>query len=300
MLKGERIDGYINVKDNVKFLGNVSLIPGALPHRSNVYYLDGNYGSDSNSGKAFNGAFATFEKAFDVMRDRVDWAGTPWANLDVLYVAPGSYDENLTAMPHGCAVIGLGWDMRDGQCGVKIAPTSGSPVDVGSLVNSAFYNIGFLSADTDRAFDSTVLNNCYFENCFFSGAAETVDCTEAFYTSDVTKTTLRKCWFANAAYGMRFEYVDANDKVAYCLIEDCIVTGVGTCGIYTSANLVGPHSYIRGTHVGGGGQTLTTGINDLSHIFEMDWSCVEASTAIGGSGALRGVNGSYGNGVLLT
>lgn len=298
MLKGERIDGYVNINDSVRFNGTVLGMGGGLPKRSHVYYVDGKSGNDRNTGKTWGGAFKTLAKAYDVVRGRIDWAATPWGNYDFIYVAPGSYVENITALPHGAMTIGLGWDMRDGQCGVKIAPASGAPVEVGGFVNGGFVNVGFESADTSEPFTSTILNNCYFENCFFTGAAESVTALAAVLAADCTKTTFKRCWLANAAYGFKFVYADAGDGINYCDIDQCLITGIGTAGIYTSTNLVGPHSVIRNTHIGGGGQTLTYGVDDQSHIFEMLWSTIEASTAV--NGALRGTNGSYGNGVLLT
>lgn len=300
--KGPRQDGVIQLNDSYNFRGTVLGVgsPGFPPARASVYYVDGKSGSDSNTGKSWEGAFATIAKFNTVARARVNWSDTPWARADICYIAPGTYAENLTTMTHGAMYIGMGHDIRDAQLGVKIKPASGSPINLDGLVNTAFFNIGFESADTSRAFDCTVLNNCYFDTCFFSGAAESVTCTEAFYTSDCVKTTFKNSWFCNAGYGMRFEYVDGGDSISYLLVEDCIISGVGTCGIYTSLNLVGPHSIVRRTDVYGGGQTLTTGVNDLSHILQLSGVNIEATTAIGASGAPRGVNFSYGNGTLLT
>lgn len=298
-LKGERIDGCVNVNDDVRFNGNVLGLNGGLPHRSEVYYVDGAYGSDNNTGKTFDGAFKTLAHAFSVMRDRINWSATPWANYDFLYVAPGVYAENITALPHGCSVVGLGWDNRDAQCGVKIKPASGSPISVGGFVNGAFYNIGFESVDTNEAFYSGELNNCYFYRCLFTGSAEDTSCTEAILMNDVTRTIFKECHFCNAGYGVRFEYADSGDKIAYVRLEDCFVTGVDTVGIYTSASLAKAHNLVLRCHVGGGGQTLATGIDDNSHAFEVDWTCFEATSPVG-TGTPMGVNGSYGNGGLLT
>ena len=294
--------GYFELAHKVRFLERAEFMQGAglLLKRSTDFYVDGKDGNDNHNGLSMDRAFKTIEAAITAMNARISWAESPWARGDICYIAPGTYAEVLTSLAHGVTFIGLGHDVRDAQNGVKIKPVAGSPVNVGAVVNSAFYNIGFESPDASPAFDAEILNNCHFENCFFSGAAESVACTEALITLDATKTTFKDCWFCNAGYGLRFKYADANDKAAYVLIDGCIITGIGTCGIHTSTNLVGPHSVIKNTHIGGGGQTLTTGINDLSHLFEVIWSTIEASTAIGGSGAPRSVNGSYGLGVLLT
>lgn len=273
--------------DRVEFMQG----SGLLLKRSVNYYVDGKDGDDTNNGLSMDRPKATIAAAITAVNARIDWGETPWGRSDNIYIAPGLYAETLTKMPHGCNVIGLGLDVRDGQNGVKIE--SAKPVDVDTLINTSFYNIGFISTGAGAAFDAAILNNCHFENCFFSGAGETVNCVAALVTNDATKTTFKGCWFCNAAYGLRFEYVDGGDKVAYVLIDDCIITYISTCGIYTSTNLVGPHSVIKRTHMGGGGRVLTTGINDLSHLFEVVHSTVQAGTEIGASGAPRWVSGSY-------
>ncbi len=288
------------VPDMLEHMGGVPVINALamLPrYNSNIYWVDGANGSDGNDGLAWDRAFATIAKAVTTMNDRISWSATPWANRDIMIIAPGTYAENLTSLPYGCTIIGLGHDVRDGQNGVKVKPASGDPVDVGALINTAIYNVGFESPGTGAAFDADICNNNYFEGCFFTGAAEATTAVYAFITTDLTKTTFKNCWFCNADYGAYFNYTDANDKVAYLLMEDCLITGCDTAGIYTHANLVGPHSIVRHCTITGSGQTLTKGIDDNAGVIDEMFNAIEATTAVEG---VRSSNGSYGNGVLLT
>lgn len=264
---------------------------------SNIYFVDGADGQDGYTGKKRDRAFATIARATTVMNARISWSASPWAKRDVMVIMPGTYAENLTALPYGSVVIGLGHDVRDGQNGVKIKPATGDAVDVGSCINTSFYNIGFESVDTAAAFDAAVCNNVLFDNCFFTGVPEATTAVYAFWTSDATKLTFRNSWFCNADNGIYFAYTDANDKAAYVLIEGCNITGCSATGIYTHVNLVGPHFVARHNSIVGAGQTLVLGIDDNAGIIDEMFNGIEASTAVDG---VRSSNGSYGSGVLLT
>jgi len=178
-----------------------------LRHNSYAYFVDGRYGSDNNSGRSKNQPFATVATAIAEVNARINWSNSPWANSDKIYVAPGSYAENLTSLPYGAELIGLGdaWD-ADGENGVRIKPASGAPVDVGSFVNAKVFNIGFESADTSRVFDAAILNNVQFEHCRFAGTPEATTSTAGIYTNDSVMLTVRDS---------RFMYVDCG--IDFCL-----------------------------------------------------------------------------------
>jgi hypothetical protein len=291
--------GFYVMKKKIAFADKVMFEQGAglLPARTIDFFVDGKDGSDNFDGLSMDQPKATVAAAVTAMNARIDWSETPWARADNLYIAPGVYAENLTALPYGCKIIGLGHDVRDAQAGVKIKPASGLPVSVTSCINSAFYNIGFESVDTSAAFATVNCNNVLFEGCFFSGAAEATTAVYAFYASDVTKATFRDSWFCNADNGFYVNYVDGGDKLAYLLMEDCMITGCSATGIYVSTQLVGVHNVVRHNTIIGGGQTLAIGIDDNIACIDESFNCIEATTAVDG---VRSSNGSYGNGVLLT
>jgi len=275
---------------------------GSIPIslNANYYFVDGKHGSDSYDGLSATNAFATIGQANTACRARVNWANTRWAVNDVIVIAPGVYTENLTTMSHGCVYYGLGWDNRDGQFGVKFKPASGAPVDVGSLINSAFFNIGFETAETDasdRVFDSTITNNCLFQNCWFSGPAETATAV-GFYASDCTRTKFINCEFTCLDVGMDIVYVDAGDGFNHCLIDGCNFMQIDTAGIRVSANLVGPSSIVTRSNFLGAGQTLGIAVDDnAGGILDVTWCAAESTS---GYTNCRSVNASYNNGALVT
>lgn len=259
------------------------------------YWVDGTVGSDGFDGRTPKTPKATIAAAITLMNANILWSNSPWAPRNVLIIAPGTYAENLTALPYGAVVYGLGHDTRDAQLGVKIKPASGNAVNVSSVIDSAFYNIGFETHASGYALRADSLHDCYFENCFFTGPAESVTAAAAFRTSDTVKTTFRHCWFANAAKGMQFEYADGGDSVSYLLVEDSVISHA-TDGIYVSTNLVGPHSIIRNTDIFAGGATMNHGVDDNSGILQLSNLNITATDPVEGC---RAANGCYGNGALL-
>jgi len=272
---------------------------GTLAER-NVYFVDGVNGNDNFGGLDQNEPLATIAAAIALANARIDWGASPWAKRDVIFIAPGTYAENLEALAHGVVFIGIGHDIRDAQLGVKIKPAAGSPVVVGAIVNSAFHNIGFETGDGEAgsfAFDGGIVNNCLFENCLFTGPAESVTIGAAFRACDTVKSSWLNCWFCNANVGLYFNYADGGDSASYVLVEDGIISGCDVAGIYTHVNLVGPHSIIRRTNIFGGGVTLAKGVDDNAGILELSDLRITATDPVEGC---RAANGCYGNGTLLS
>lgn len=244
--------------------------------------------------------FTTVEAAITAARARIDWAGTPWANNDYIVICPGVYAENLTALAHGCTMVGLGdaFD-ADGQMGVTIKPASGSPVDVGGFVNAKVKNIRFESADTSRVFDSTVLNNVMFEHCVFAGAPEATTSTAGLYISDSVMLTVRDCRFMYVDCGIDVVYADANDSFTRALIDSNYMTYMSEAGIRVSANIVSPGSLITRNIICQGSASLAIGI-DLNHTNTIGiyGNIITATDGIEGDTTGTYVGGNYCLGVL--
>ena len=293
--------------DMVFQLGGVPVgqLPVTLPYNPlnenqyGNYYFVGKGGDDGQDGKSWDNRFLTIEQAVTTSNADIDWTTTPWGPRNVIVIGPGTFAENLTSLPYGAVMVGLGQDLRDAQVGTKIKPSTGSPVVVTSAVNTEFYNLGFETGDGETgsyAFKAGILNNCYFENCFFTGPAETATIGACLYTNDSTKTTFRRCWFANGNHGVSLNYADGGDGINYLLMDDCVISGCDAVGIYVSTNLVGPHSLVKNTSIFGGGQTLAIGVDDNSGILELHRVDITATDPVD---ECRAANGCYGNGSLL-
>ena len=293
---GQMLKAGINPQ-GPEIIFNKPVIGSNLPTAfGNTYYVSKD-GSDDNNGLDWSHALLTLEAAITIMRGRIDWSASPWSNNDVLYVGPGVYAENLTAMPHGCLIVGAGWDMRDGQFGSKIKPASGSPIDVGGLVNCGFINMGFEVADTSAIFDSEILNNCLFNMCYFTGPAETATAAAGLLVNDAVMNRIINCQFSCMDKGIDANYADGGDSFSHNIIEHCTFDQIDSAGIEISASLVGPSSKVLDCNFFGGGQTMGYAINDAIACIDVA-RCMAESTS--GYNGVRSVNGSYNNGALVT
>lgn len=268
---------------------------------ANVYFVDKTNGNDSYDGKSADRAFATIAKAVTIVNARINWSASPWAKGDVIVIAQGSYAENLTALPFGATIIGMGdcFD-ADGENGVKIKPASGKPVDVDSLINTKIINVGFESADTSRIFDAAILNNVQIIHCQFRGAPEATTSTAGIYTNDSVALTVRDCFISYVDAGIDFVYVDAGDSVTRCLIQNNVITYCSEAGIRVSANLVSPASHFDGNVIDGGSGTLAKGIdnNMTTPVVYVSRNIISATDGIEGYTTGTYVGGNYCNGVL--
>ena len=287
-------------KDMLFQLGGVP-VGGGIPISlggANYYFVDVNNGSDGNDGLSPATPKATIAACVTIMNARIDWSDSPWARRDVLVIFPGTYAENLTSLPYGCIMYGLGHDLRDAQNGVKIKPATGAAVDVSACINTAFYNIHFETAETDagdRAFDAAICNNNLFYNCRFSGPAETATAV-GFYTNDAVGNKFLDCEFDCCDIGFECAYVDANDSFSHNLIRDCRFTQCDTAGLKMSTNLVGPSSIVERCVFAGAGQTMAIGVDDNAGILDLFDLLITATDPIQGC---RSAGGCYGNGALL-
>jgi len=166
-LKGVRTDGFIKIDENVNFRGTVLGAGGGIisPYKANHWYVDGTDGSNTYSGKSWEGAKATIQAAITAQGADTNSKG------DVIWIAPGNYAEALTGALTNVSVIGA-------TCGgvpevVSIRPTTGSAY-TGVMTNAGFYGIEFKnSSGTNKdyaAVELTDMFNSIIDNCVFNGA----------------------------------------------------------------------------------------------------------------------------------
>jgi len=266
------------------------------PPVGNVYYVDKRV-TTSGSGKSWASAKKTIAEAITLANARIDWSASPWAKNDIIVIGPGTYAENLTSLPYGCMMIGAGHDRRDAQFGTKIKPASGAPVDVGTAINTKFVDIGFESPGTYACFDADILNNCMFENCYFTGPAETSTIAACIVTKDAIMNQIIGCQFSCADKGIDVNYADGGDSFSHNLIMDCIFDQIDSAAIEISTNLVGPSSKVIRSYFFGAGVTMSYAIHDSSAILDVAHCCAESTNGYDGC---RSVNNSFNNGSVVT
>jgi len=276
------------------------------------YYWVGKGGDDNNDGSNWEKRKATIAAAITLANADIDsgWAVSPWAPSAVIVIAPGKYAENLTAMPYGCTIVGLGdaFDLN-GERGVTIKPASGSPVDCTSIINSRIQNICFESADTSPCFDVENFNRNIVEGCLFAGNTSNTtshcfrvkDETNADGNGDMTGSRFINCVFHRGVIGFEVETDNGSSKQASGnIIEHCYFTGCSAKGIYFHADCVPSFTVINHCVVGDGSTTLALGLDDDTTSVGVSNTVFQATandpaTASGGK-----YNGCYLNGALLT
>ena len=237
---------FTNFPNGITSLGVPTIGGSQIPVNVGKYFfVDGSKGSDNYDGLSLDTPLATFAAAITLANARIDYTADRWGNGDVIILAPGKYVEKLTALPHGCSVIGLGHDMGDGQNGVKIAPADGAPVDVGSWVNGYCQNIQFESADTTACFDADICNNTIFNHCRFVGVSGQ-SCAQGFTTKDADRLNLIDCEFIDVLIGFQVIYADGGDKFHDSSVKKCKMTNITNKGVY----LTGPGTLlVNGTTI---------------------------------------------------
>lgn len=285
-----------NVSDMLYHLNGIPTL-AKLPFmmNSNYYFVDGTNGGAARDGKSPDTALDTWAEAIALMNAEIDWGISRWATNPVLLIAPGSYDENITSLPYGATIMGLGYDLRDAQNGVKLCPSSGDPIDVNSAINLTMINIGIEAKDAVAAFDADICNNVKFFGMRFAGsAAENV--ATGFVSKDSVATEWHNCEFVNLDKGIDINYADGGDSFTEALINYCLFRRIDTAGIEISTNLVGGGATVKDTTIMGGGVTLAKGIDDNSGILDLINCYITATDPVEGC---RSANGCYGNGSLL-
>lgn len=281
--------------------------------RVHYYFVDGTNGNDGNSGLAPNKAKATIAAAITLMNANISWSVTRWASLDVLVIAPGLYAENLTSLPYGATIVGLGdsFDIN-GQNGVTIKPASGYPFDGTSVINCHLYNLCFESPDASGCFEVEDLNRCVIEHCVFTGlpgasptsvyGLRVKDETGSDGHGDMTGTRITDCIFQVVQNGLHITTDNGSSKQASGnIIENCYFRGCSATGIYFDVNCVPSYTTINNCVVGDGSTTLALGLDDNTGkvgVFNTMFECTACDPASGDSDSHY--NNCYLVGALMT
>lgn len=276
--------------------------------QGNVFYVNGEAGSDSNDGLAPDRAYKTIEKARSVSAGRINWSGTPWANGDEIIVWPGTYDETFTGGLYGMTLTGLGWHHDlNGQNGVLIQADDGITWDTTSHINSIIQNIGFQApsdSGTEAIFQADNFNRMLVRDCTFQGVPGASPTTTRGFevVKDMTGSVLKRCIFKQIRNGIYLVADNANSKqITGDGFEDLVILGGDQTGIFFHVNSTNTLCWIKNCQIGGGGSTLALGLDDNSGNCDVAWTTFEATACDPASGdGDSHYNGCYLNGTLMT
>lgn len=258
--------GYYELTKKMSFGDRVEFQQGMgfLPKRSVEYFVDGKDGDDDNNGLSIDDPMKTIAKAITAMNAAIDWTESPWARNDILYIAPGLYAENLTSLPYGCTMIGLGdaFDLN-GERGVTVKPASGSPVDCTSVINMRIENICFESPDTSVVFQADNFNRNVLVDVILSGkpGASPTTTKGLEIVKDMTGNYLKRVISQVVRNGL-YIVTDPPKQASGNIIDELIVRGADQKGVYFHANCVPSYTIIKNSEIGDGSTTLALGLDD--------------------------------------
>ena len=263
--------GYYELDKKVSFLDRVEFLKGAgmLPDRSVEFYVDGLFGSDNYDGLSMDQPKATIAAAITAMNARIDWAVSPWAKGDVLYIAPGCYAENLTALPYGCTIIGLGdaFDLN-GEKGVVIKPATGAAVDCTSIINSKIENIAFMQkASATHIFQADNFNRNVMKHVVFAGIPGPSPTTTRGFevVKDCTGNKMIDAFFIQVKNGIYIVTDNAAEKqISGTIFDDITMGAVSEKGFHFDVNCNPCAVFVKNSNIGDNQQTLALGMDDDS------------------------------------
>jgi hypothetical protein len=166
--------------DMVYALGGVPLLGAAGSNGPNVigaktvYFVDGNHGNDSNSGKnGWGDAFKTLTVALAASHADIASGSEGWAARNIIFAKGDVFDEDLVLLAQKTDVVGVGsYDSRH-RPGLR-----GNHVPTGTTASygTRFFNFHFVGDATTGGVLWTLDSTCLrveFHNCVFRSTATT-------------------------------------------------------------------------------------------------------------------------------
>ena len=260
-------------------LGRIDVASGT------TYFVDNNFGLDTNAGTSWGAPFKTLAKGLAVSHANIAASSAGWASRNTIYYKADAETANLVLLADKTDVVGVGcYDYRS-----QIAGIIGNHVPVGAFMGTRFFNVDFRSpaAGGDIWTVPTTVSGLSFIGCEFDGNS-TTPATGALVITTSERLSIQACRF----YG---PYSDAVIELAgtefnSLLITDNIIQGSNQ-GIDVKSTVTTSvrSGYILRNTI----NTTTECINEASgKIYVNDNRCITAA-AKGSAGAGAIVAGAY-------
>jgi len=273
--------------------------PSTFDTQSKIFYVDKG-GSDAFDGESPDKPLLTIAAAITKMNARINWSNSPWARGDTLVIFPGVYAENLTSLPYGCAMIGLG-DHYDanGERGVKIKPASGAPFTGTSVINMRMQNIWWESADSTQVFNVANFNRNVFIDVHFQGLPGASPTTVKGFncSNDHTGSKMLGCTIYQCVQGFYID-VAAPKQIVGSYWEDCHVGGCTTSAFYSVTGNTPAFSVLKRCVLGDNSATCTNPFYDGDSALQAV-ECHFIGTTITPATGSGKYSGCYHNGTLV-
>jgi len=160
-----------------------------------TYFVDGNYGVDTNDGLSWDTAFKTLAVAFAASNASIAAGAQGWAARNTIYVKSDNNEANketIITLPNKCDVIGVGsYDHRAYPVFI-----GNHVIGAGAYMGTRFINVGFQSLAAGGVIFTvpTTTSGLQFINCHFDGRG-TTPATKAIVATAVEQFGILGCDF---------------------------------------------------------------------------------------------------------
>jgi len=205
-------------------------------------------GGNGQGGESWETAYPTITEAItEHTRYRTTIPSAQQSIYDYIIIAPATYDENITALPFSCNMIGLGHPGTDKH--VELHPSAGIPI-AGTVSGLRLINMRFEAVGAVDLLDFNICNNVEILNCTF--ACADADNVAAISTQNSSYLTIRDCRFdcllATAGFAYCLYFGGGSDKyLASGVIENNVFSGMDAAGtaIYIASDCTASETIIR-------------------------------------------------------
>ena len=184
------ITNYDILQANVLIGGGMRSDPSGVS-----YFVDVNFGSDSNVGDTWDRALKTLARAIVLSNANIAAGAKGWAARNTIYYKGDNNEaaaETLITLPNKCDVIGCGsYDHRPMPMLI-----GNHVIGAGAYMGTRFINMGFMSPAAGGVIMTvpTTTSGLAFIGCHFDGRSSTA-ATKAILATAVEQLTIKDCRF---------------------------------------------------------------------------------------------------------
>jgi len=171
-----------------------------LTNQGQVYFVECNAGSDSNSGADWDHAFKTLAFAIGVSNTNIAAGSSGWASRNTIFLKGDACDEDLATGATKCDIVGCG--SCDAQPRARILGThafTGSS----AMMAMRFFNIEFWNDSADANLTFTTSDGIAFHNCVFTAGGGSTYAI-AWVGATGNDITIENCIFRPKSDGTKF------------------------------------------------------------------------------------------------
>jgi len=247
----------------------------------NTFYVDGNLGSDTNTGKSWEDAFKTLSVALAASHADIASGAFGWTARNRIYLKDDEVTENLVKLADKTDVIGVG--SYDRNLGARI---KGNHAPVGAYMGTRFINCHFLVPDAggDIFTLPTTVSGISFLGCCFDGV-NTAGATGAIITTSVESLEVQRCKFVGAFSDAVIE-IGGTENNGLLIADNTIMGANDGVELKSTVTATVRPMFITGNRI----NTTTICINDASgKAYIEDNRCITANAkGAAGAGAIVG------------